>query len=483
MGVFSQLSTRLKTALGTIPAGVPYGGPNRQWDNWTGSLPSTKVDYRQEAGDLNDSSAVQACIQWLTRTFPEAPLQVKRGLGDKSEVVAQHPLTTLLAKPNDYYSGILLWMATLASLTVSGNGYWLKVRSARGDLLELWYEPHFTIAPYWPQDGSVFIAGYRVNRAGKTYDVPRADVVHFRDGIDPQNPRLGLSRLASAYREVFTDNEAANYSASILRNMGIPGLVVSPADANGVIDNPADLKRDIMAKTTGDRRGEPLVMGLPTKIERIAWNPVEMNVRETRRIPEERVCALIGIPAVVVGLGAGLDRNTFSNARESREAAYESCIVPTQRLLAAELDVQVLPEVGDPATEGVHFDLTQVRALQEDRDKLVQRNATAYKFGLIRRSEGRRALGLETDANDEIFFTELPTIRETLTDALTAPIDVAQTELTSSKPTPEPSGTAKGLKRSRITVSAKPTEADVAGVAAAYTEWARANQNGLWPKE
>lgn len=417
--VYGQPAGTLDAAMKAAAAAAipfPASGTGGRSYTWDGLLPSTKIDFQREAGDLSQSTAIMACIQWITRTFPEAPLQVKAGLGDKAEVVPDHPLTQLLTLPNPYYSGILLWAATLTSLHVSGNGYWLKVRSARGDVIQLWYEPHFTIGPTWDNAGKEFITGYRISRGGAWYDIARADVVHFRYGIDPLNTRLGLSPLASALREVFTDNEGANYSASILRNMGVPGLVVSPGTPDGVIDNPEQLKRDVLAKTTGDRRGEPLVMNLPTKVERIAWNPTEMNVREIRRIPEERIAALIGIPAVVVGLGAGLDRNTYSNARESREAAYESCIVPTQRLLAAELDTQLLPDLGDAATEHVGFDVTQVRALQEDRDKLVARNVLAYKGGLIRRAEGRRALGLETDANDEIFVEDLVNINARVTE-------------------------------------------------------------------
>lgn len=399
-------------------ASIPFNGSGAggRYYNWDSPLPSTKINYAEEVGDLSTSSAVMACIQWITRTFPEAPIEVKAGLGPDAEVVPDHALTAILAKPNDFYSGLLLWSATLSSFIISGNAYWLKVRSARGDLLQLWYEPHFTISPTWDTDGKSFINGYQILRGGKPYYVGVDDVVHFRYGIDPKNPRLGLSPLASALREVYTDNEGSNYSASILRNMGVMGLVVSPGTPDGVIEDTTGLKRDLIAKTTGDRRGEPFVAGMPIKVERMAWNPVEMNTREVRRIPEERIAALIGIPAVVVGLGAGLDRSTFSNQRDAREAAYESCIVPTQRLLAAELDTQLLPDLGNTDTEHVGFDLAHVRALQEDQDKLVARNVLAFKGGLIRRSEGRKAIGLETDAADNVFIQDLVNVSARITE-------------------------------------------------------------------
>ena len=51
--------------------------------------------------------------------------------------------------------------------------------------------------------------------------------MHFRFGLDPENDRKGRSPLAGVLREVFTDDEAANYTASLLRNMGVPGIIVS----------------------------------------------------------------------------------------------------------------------------------------------------------------------------------------------------------------------------------------------------------------
>ena len=408
-------------ASGAASPSIPFpgGGDARsgQFGSWDALLPSTRIDYAREAGDSTQSAVVMACVLWMARTFPEAPIQVKRRMGAQLEVVPAHPLTALLARPNPYYSGILLWHATLTSFQVAGNAYWLKVRSRRGDVVELWYEPHYTIAPEWPNDGSQFLSGYRINRGGTWYRVAVDDVVHFRYGIDPGNPRVGLSPLASAFREIFTDNEAANFSASLLRNMGVPGMLVSPALPGDTIDDPAGLKRDIIAKTTGDRRGEPMVMALPVKMERMAFSPADMAVREQRRIPEERISGLLGIPAIVAGLGAGLDRATYSNMQEARESAYESCIVPMQRLLANELDAQLLPDLGDAAAESVAFDLSQVRALQEDRDKLVARNVAGFKGGVLRRAEARRALGLETDPEDEIFINDLITIGARITEA------------------------------------------------------------------
>jgi hypothetical protein len=134
-----------------------------------------------------------------------------------------------------------------------------------------------------------------------------------------------------------------------------------------------------------------------------------MDVRNLRRIPEERVTAVLGVPAIVAGLGAGLDRSTFANFAEAREAAYESLIIPIQRLLAAEVQAQLLPEFErDFRRFRVGFDLTNVRVLQEDTNSAAQRWETLVRAGIATRAEARAYFGLPVDdAADRVYLMPL----------------------------------------------------------------------------
>lgn len=392
-----------------VPAGGDLGAPNSPWGIWPRLLPSTRIDYATEAGDLIQNSIVMACCQWIGRTFPEAPARVMRRGTPRAAPVPDHPLTLLLEQPNTFYNGLCLWQATLTSYNVAGNAYWLKVRNGAHKVVEVWYEPDFTCRPVWPIDGSAFISDYEVKRNGQWKKVGLENVIHFRNGLDPRNPRLGLSPLGSALREVFTDNEAANFSASLLRNMGIPGVIVSPSTPDYTIDDPEGLKKAMVSKFGGDRRGEPLIMEGPTKIEVLSFSPQQMNYESLRNIPEERIAALIGIPGMVVGLGSHLERSTFTNYEAALEAAYHNNLLPTHRLLAAQLKTDLLSDLGDTTNEYIEFDTSKVQALAEDRDALYKRVNTVWVSGLIKRSEGRQALDpsyVVTPA-DDVYRTDI----------------------------------------------------------------------------
>jgi HK97 family phage portal protein len=385
-----------------------WSGQARDW--WSAFfLPRTRFDYAREIGDGRRSNIVVACINWIARTFPEAPVQVVEEKPDGvREIVPGHEMARLIEKPNDFYSGVLLWKATAADCELTGNGYWLKIRSELGKVVQLWWAPSFTMEPKWPDDGLTYISHYEYKPDPGRAPIPvdPRDVVHFRDDIDPDNTRKGRSQFACLMREIFTDEEAANFTASLMRNLGVPGVMISPKQPGNAPDEESakNIKTDFKANFGGDNRGDPMVMSVPVDVTKLSFSPEEMNLTGLRRIPEERVTAVIGVAAVVVGLGAGLDRSTFTNFAEAREAAYEGKIIPMQRLRAADLKLQLLPDFdADPALD-VQFDLSRVRVLQPDLDKLATRMNAGVLGGWAMVSDARRAMSLPVGPEHDVFL-------------------------------------------------------------------------------
>ena len=374
--------------------------------------------YWRKVGSGDASSVVMAPLLWIGKNFPEAPPALwinSDDSGEEERVTGEglqggdHPMLELLERPTPYYSGATLWMATLGDWNLSGNAYWLIVRDKGGRPIELWWTPSGLIKPIG--DGDTFIEHYDYSPEGTPIRIETDDVVHFRYGMDSEDPRKGKSPLSSLLQEVFTDQEASDFTAALLGNMGVPGLVISPSKQSGGAEGPSidDVKatKDYMKEGfSGDRRGEPLVMSGPTDVAQFGFNPQQLTLREIRRIPEERVTACLGVPAIVAGLGAGLDRSTFANFAEAREAAYQDNIIPSQRIIAEEVRFQLLPNF-EPDTFRAYrfgFDLSGVRVLQEDRNDLAARLNVGVTGGWVRVSEARRAMDLEVDDTDEVYL-------------------------------------------------------------------------------
>ena len=410
-------------------------------------MPNTKFDYAKEVGDGLNSNVVMAPILWLSRNFPEASVAVKKKSGDESEIDHEHPLAVLTRMPNKFYSGQSLWTGTILSFCLDGNAYWIKVRNGAGAVVELWYVPHWMIEPKW--NNNDFISYYEYKPSSMALRLEIEDVVHLRNGIDPRNVRKGLSPLGSALREVFMDNEASNYVASLLRNAGVPGMVISPQ--KDVSFSPEDIestKQYIKTKFSGDRRGEPLVLGAATDVEAFGFPPNQMDLSAVRDLSEERVCALLGIPAAIVGFGTGLQQTKVgATMEEMRRLAWTGGILPMQSSMAAELTRSLLPDFDESPGDEVIFDVTGVRAMQDDLNQQAERIERAVRGGWMTIAEARELSGLEVRPTDEIFLRPLAAI-EVGVNERQADFAPAQVPTPSTEPQPPKS---KSINTKRLT--------------------------------
>jgi phage portal protein BeeE len=138
------------------------------------------------------------------------------------------------------------------------------------------------------------------------------------------------------------------------------------------------------------------------KAERFGLSPEEMALDKILRLPEQRITAVFGVPAIVVGLGAGLERSTFANFKEAREAFTETVLVPLWRELAETITTQLGPDFGLKPGQRFEYDISEVRALQEDVTALYTRTISAYKEGVLTLQESRQALGQDPEPQGDL---------------------------------------------------------------------------------
>lgn len=445
----NPFGTKAAQSLSTMPQ--PGAAPT-----FLGLLKRTRFDYRREVGDCLDSSVVTAPIAWVQRALPEAKLEVCRDKpGGETDELPDHPMLALIQTPNPFYGDIALWMGTLLSFLTDGNAYWVIVRNSYGRPVELWYVPHWMLEPMWPSDGSLYISHYRYTPGGGTgqMDIPFDDVVHFRHGINPRNIRKGLSPLDGVIREIFIDLESSNFVASLLRNMGVPGVVISPK--GGAMPAPEDVeatKTWFKQAFGGDNRGGPLVMGAPTDVQAYGWNPQQLNMSEGRDVAEERVCACLGIPAAIVGFGSGLQQTKVgATMEEMRKLAWNNGVLPFARMLADELQRSLLPQFGNYTGMKVGWDTSNVIALQEDEDKKTERLNKQLNSGAITLFEWRVEMGKPADDSHRFYLRpinliEVPEGQKATLPAPTAPTPLLPAVKSALKASGQPSPAA--LKRS-----------------------------------
>lgn len=362
---------------------------------------------------LDNNSIIMACTFWaMTNSVQAFPAVEVRGKGG-FEQIPEHPILDLLEKPQSMIiegqrtrlTRRLMAMCLTYSRVLDGNAYLLKVRNGSGQVIGLDWLPHTVVEPVAKKDHAGIVDYYELSGVKHERLAP-SEIIHFSYGLDPKNPVKGISRLKAVMRQVMTDNEIAQYCHAIMQQP-YPGYIISPKNwgENGVPSlrqSDADHLAELMAaKTSGEKAGGVIVPTFPMDATPMRFGPNDMAIDRVNKMPEERITAVFGIPAIVAGMGAGLDRATFANFKEAREAATEEFLVPLWDDFAETFTEYLLPDFKGDRTARVVFDKSTVRALMEDEDALHERVRSDFEKNVINLAEARAKLGYEPQPGDE----------------------------------------------------------------------------------
>ena len=193
--------------------------------------------------------------------------------------------------------------------------------------------------------------------------------------------------------------------------MAVPGVILSPKDDS--MGGPSQEEAEAIAqiykqKFGGSNRGAPMILSGSMDVKVVSWSPEQLNLNQLRRLPEERVSAVLGVPAILAGLGAGLEAATYNNTRELREFFTEQKLIPLWQTVANEITHQLL--LADfTSDKNVHckYDLDEVRALDVDKGEQYKRMQTGVSGGWITVAEARKAVGLDVGPEHDVFLRPL----------------------------------------------------------------------------
>ena len=198
----------------------------------------------------------------------------------------------------------------------------------------------------------------------ETFKIDNKEIVHFKLGLDPNNHKQGYSPLKTVLREIFGDESAGQMATALLSNMGVPSVMITPKDDFGLSEEEAkQIQMTYQQKVSGRNKGKPLVISGQMQVERLSFSPKDLDIGLLRRVPEERISAVLGVPAILAGLGAGLENATYSNARELREFFTENKLIPLWKMVAEEITQQVLlPEYDTSNVTYAEYNFSEVKS-------------------------------------------------------------------------------------------------------------------------
>ena len=354
------------------------------------------------------NSAALACLNVLGTAFSEPPLKVYLKTQEGDEYIDKHPAAILLENPNPNMTASLMNNYIVTSVAVSGDAFLLKLRNESGAVIQL--------IPLLPEMIEVkgnteqLITKYEYKQKGNTMTILPEDMIHLRERIDPRNHRRGLSPLRSVMVEVLGDAAASQMGAALVKNTGVPSVVISPKNDLSMTSDEAENIAEVFGRRFGgENRGRPLVIsGGEVDIKTLSFSPKDLEIGKLRYINEERISAVLGVPAILAGLGAGLERATYSNAKELREFFTEQKLIPMWNHFANEFTKQLLlQDFEDNSDYCFKYDLSDVRALSQDEDATMHRVTEGFNAGFVTVNEARQATQLPPLDDGDYFIRNM----------------------------------------------------------------------------
>lgn len=353
------------------------------------------------------NAIVYRCINEIANGAACVPFKLFQG----DDELDQHPLLSLLRRPNPTQAGVEYFQAVYSYLLLSGNNYAIR-SDVSGEVRELYLlrpdrvrvKPSKTATP----EAYQYVIGGKVL---KTYDadpVTGASEVKHMKLYNPLDDYYGLSPLMAAATDIDNHNAINTHNISLLRNGARPSgaIVFKPASDRGLPIQLTDgqrqqLKDDLNVKYTGAANaGRPLLLEGDFDWREMGLSPKDMDFLQQRNMAAKDIALCFGVPSQLIGIP---DAQTYANVQEARLALYEETIMPLARRVESDLNEWLSPMYGEDIR--IEYDFEAVPAMTERRRRVYENVTAAVREGIISRNEARERLGLEPiDGGDDVYI-------------------------------------------------------------------------------
>ena len=350
------------------------------------------------------NSVVATCINWISDSQSAARLVLMDNSqgGDQNEIVVEHPALERLMNPYPRFSFADYMSAICWDYKKSGNAILFTNRSENQDRVPtlLWFEPWKNVRPIKSENSINVVDHYDIWRGGqKVMEIPLEDSIHFRDGIDPTNRKIGKSRLQAVVQDIQTIDACQNYTVNIVHNGGPIRVFFPDSGLMMPLDEPQMIEIQRRLNRMVHEPGSFHVQNTPGRVEQVSSGPQELALSEIQDRPEANICSALGINPMVIGLAVGSAMRSYANQKEANEQSWVNGILPLNRVIAWTLTTQYLPMFGESLSQGLTFDYdyTDVNALSRFVTEKQDNAIKLFQAGLITREEARTLAGYSSE--------------------------------------------------------------------------------------
>jgi HK97 family phage portal protein len=356
---------------------------------------------------LSNLAVAARCVALRSELLASVPLFLFRRTPDGGrERADDNPLNGVLHDiSNDGQSAFEFRELLIRCLDLFGNSFARIERDARGQVTSLW--------PLLPGDVQVdrLATGrlrYRIYNGTRTEMLLQEEVLHVRAatrdgimGVSPLTLARGALALALAHQET-----ANSLSQNSLRPSG---LLVYPQTLRQ--EQRESIRTEAASKYSGSQQaGRLMIIDAGAKYEPLSFTPEDAQFLESRRLSNEDVARVFGLPPTSVGL---VDRATYSNVEQESRLLVQNSLGPLAGRIEAAMQRCLLTDVGRKSLYVEHDLNGLLRGDVKSRFDAYRlaREIGVYSANDIRRKENEPPIGPAGDLfHQPVNWAELGTV-------------------------------------------------------------------------
>lgn len=324
--------------------------------------------------------AVYAAVSRVASDIASLPFTITAGPKADDPERPRSALRDLLEQPNPIMGFSELVEAVVIYLETCGAAYvlmdTLSANLAAGSVKELWPLKPDEITPLVNQ--REVISGYRYGGLASTRELPAEAVMPFLY-FDPVHPIGGhLPPLVAAQIPINAWGQASTWNVAFFENGAQPGLIVTIPHTLDERERDA-LRREIKNQWVGAKNAHRVLVLDNFQGEiKTADNPhKEMGFAELIKTAREEICSAIGVPKALIGDTEGLN---LAQVQEATTVYWTSQVVPLCKRVERVVNRWLRPRIDEGSW--FHFDLSEVKELQEDETAILERKAQRIRWGM-----------------------------------------------------------------------------------------------------
>lgn len=359
---------------------------------------------RNSPGQRNPRAEIRSAVSLMqARGVPQPNRRL--ALNGYVEELPDHPLVEMLNAPNPFLSRGQFYGTAVMDRYLAGNFYAVKARSEQfpnAFPLELWRmrPDRVKIIP-----GSRGPEAYEYRAGTVTTRFDAKDVLHWKTrnpyddfyGMPPLMPlmgRLDIDWYMQAFLRGFYESGGSG-----------PGSILTVKQR--LTQEAKEEVRDRFKRRFGMPAGAFELMILDqaeSSYQQLGLNRGLRDAlpKELDAVSEARIAMVFGIPGSILGLLIGYESSSYANKKADWQVFWDITMTPLLSDLDDVLNLSLTPEFS--GIDEVYFDLDDIKALQEDVDKVQDRERKNFQAGLISLEEARDAIGRDPDIDEGLFF-------------------------------------------------------------------------------